>query len=704
VDSTATPGFVSNANLFWNSTSQAPIKYAGTKYATLAAFTAATGHDAASLQADPWFVHPVGGDFRLLPGSPAIDAADSSVPNWPATDAAGNTRVDDPATRDTGVGPVLYADRGALEFLPVGPPLAALTVRPSSGIAPLTVTADASRSADPDGTIVSYLYNFGDGTVVGPQAAATASHTYQQVGTFTVTVTVTDAEGGTAAATAPVTVAPPNEPPVAALTVTPASGTVPLAVTADASASSDLDGTLVAYRFDFGDGTVLSPQAAPTATHTYFRPGIFTVTVTVTDDLGATASVTVTVTVAAPQSWNFVENPSFEFGTRGWTAYGGATILQVPGGVEGAYALQVRGPASTATFGINDSPNWVGQTSAAGDRYRFTAWVRSPTSSARARLRVREYLNGVQVGGTTYSPFVALTPAWQPLLVDHVAQAASSSLDFQVLALPLAPGAIFETDHIAIRIVTTTSNQPPDGGIDSPAGDVTIGRCQSVHFTSTGSDPDNHLPLTYLWDFAGGEAQQRGEDPGHVEFCTLGTYIVTLTVEDSLGLADPTPARRVITVFPGRGDNQVGNPSFETDTKGWGTYGGSTIQRVAGGLEGAFALEVRGPASTATFGINDSPNWVAKTLAAGTPYSFSAWVRAEASTGRVRLRVREYLNGVQVGATTYSPFVPLTSAWQLLSAGHVAQAAGSTLDVQILDYPVAPGEVFQVDNIFIFVP
>jgi hypothetical protein len=177
--------------------------------------------------------------------------------------------------------------------------------------------------------------------------------------------------------------------------------------------------------------------------------------------------------------------------------------------------------------------------------------------------------------------------------------------------------------------------------------------------------------------------------------------MVTFTVTDSLGAADPTPASRVITVAVA---NLVGNPSFETDTNGWKAYPNTAtvIQRVPGGQEGAFALEVRGPAaSTAEFGINDSPNWVATTGAAGTRYRFTAWVRSAASTGQARLRLREYLNGTQFGPTTYSPVVPLTPTWQLVALDYVTQRAGSNLDVQVLDYPVTPGEVFQTDNIVI---
>jgi hypothetical protein len=127
-----------------------------------------------------------------------------------------------------------------------------------------------------------------------------------------------------------------------------------------------------------------------------------------------------------------------------------------------------------------------------------------------------------------------------------------------------------------------------------------------------------------------------------------------------------------------------------------------TIQRVAEGQDGAFALEVRGPATTTQFGINDRPDWVARTVAAGTRYRFTAWVRSAAHTGQAVLRVREYLSGTQVGLTLRSAGVTLSPAWQMLTIDLVAGAAGSNLDFQIIDYvPVTTGEVFQVDNISI---
>src|SRR5439155_18498376 len=98
---------------------------------------------------------------------------------------------------NTGRGSITYADRGALEFQPTAgnqPPVARLTVTPSSGTAPLTVSADASASSDPDRTIASYRFDFGDGTVVGPQPGSAATHTYA-AGRWTCRVTVTDNNG-----------------------------------------------------------------------------------------------------------------------------------------------------------------------------------------------------------------------------------------------------------------------------------------------------------------------------------------------------------------------------------------------------------------------------------------------------------------------------------------------------------------------------
>lgn len=93
----------------------------------------------------------------------------------------------------------------------------------------------------------------------------------------------------------PTSGAPVNQPPVASATPTPASGTAPLLVTFDASASSDPDGLIAGYAWTFGDGG--STGTGATVSHTYQSAGTYTARLTVTDNQGATGTKDMTVTV-----------------------------------------------------------------------------------------------------------------------------------------------------------------------------------------------------------------------------------------------------------------------------------------------------------------------------------------------------------------------------------------------------------------------
>jgi PKD domain-containing protein/carbohydrate binding protein with CBM4/9 domain len=249
----------------------------------------------------------------------------------------------------------------------------------------------------------------------------------------------------------------------------------------------------------------------------------------------------------------------------------------------------------------------------------------------------------------------------------------------------------------ATRTVTVTANQAPNGTINTPTANVTIAAGQSVNFTGTGSDPNNNLPLTFLWNFGGGATNSTVEDPGAVVFNTAGTYTVTFTVTDGLGLPDPTPATRVVTVnAPGTCTNLVTNPSFEAGITGWKGNGG-TISQVPGGSVGSFACRVTGTATTSSFALEDSPRSVASPVA-GTVYTFGASVRSDASTGSVRIRIIEYVNGVKV-ATVDGPPVTLSPSWQRLSGSYTATANGSNLYFTVKDSPIGISETFDVDDL-----
>jgi PKD repeat protein len=173
------------------------------------------------------------------------------------------------------------------------PPTAVLSVTPTSGIAPVSVSASTAGSSDADGTIAASQIDFGDGTVVMGSAG---THVYSVPGTYTILAKVTDDLGASSMATSTINVVA-NQPPKAVLNLTPSSGVAPVNVSASTAGSSDVDGTIAASQIDFGDGTVVIGSSA---THSYKLAGTYTVVAKVTDNLGASSTTTKTITVAAP--------------------------------------------------------------------------------------------------------------------------------------------------------------------------------------------------------------------------------------------------------------------------------------------------------------------------------------------------------------------------------------------------------------------
>ena len=143
---------------------------------------------------------------------------------------------------------------------------------------------DGTDSSDPDGSVVSYAWDFGDG---GTATGATPSHDFVTSGTRDVTLTVTDDEGTTGSTLVPVSVVRTNANPTASFT----AGCTFLVCSFDASASSDGDGTVSSYAWDFGDGeTDTTTGAVPS--HTYAAAGAYVVTLVVTDNDGGEGSTT----------------------------------------------------------------------------------------------------------------------------------------------------------------------------------------------------------------------------------------------------------------------------------------------------------------------------------------------------------------------------------------------------------------------------
>jgi PKD repeat protein len=240
-------------------------------------------------------------------------------------------RLDEAAVYDTALTPAqvlqhLQLGGGAVTNVP---PTAAFSA--SGG--DLTLSFDGTDSDDPDGTIETYAWDFGDGeSASGP--SPTTSHTYDAAGLYTVTLTVTDDDGGIGEVSHSFDVTA-NAPPTAAFT----SGINGLAVTVDGSGSDDPDGTIDLYSWDFGDGGTATGE---TAGHTYAAGGTYTITLTVTDDDGATGSMSSEVTVTPPVGPTTHAADAFERSVAtgmgsadtggGWSVSGSSANYSVEGG------------------------------------------------------------------------------------------------------------------------------------------------------------------------------------------------------------------------------------------------------------------------------------------------------------------------------------------------------------------------------------
>lgn len=468
-------------------------------------------------------------------------------------------------------------------------PIASFTATPTSGTSPLLVNFDASGSSDPDNDPLTYTWTFGDGT---SGSGVSPSHTYQNGGVYTATLTVSDGSASTSSTTT-ITVIAPNQGPTAAFTANPTTGEAPLAVSFDASTSSDPENDPLTYSWAFGDGnngTGVSPD------HSYLNPGTYTVTLTVSDgefsdqattvinalvpNLGPTAAFTATPTTGdAPLAVSFdastSSDPENDPLTYSWAFGDGNTGT----GVSPNHTY-LAGGVFTVTLTVSD-----GQSS---DQATTTITV-NPGNQAPNALFITSATSGPAPLTISFDAGLSSDPDDDPLSYSWtfgdggVANTITASHTFNLpgtylVVLTVGDGEL--SDQASISIEVTSGNVGPTAAFTATPSSGTVPL--TVGFdASSSSDPEND-PLTYSWAFGDGETAT-GVTSSH-EYVVAGSYTVTLTVDDG---EFSSTANATITV-DGDGCNvvEIDAEDFET---GWGIWndGGSDARRTTN--DAAFA-------------------------------------------------------------------------------------------------------------------
>jgi len=250
----------------------------------------------------------------------------------------------DVCTGGDGIGDTpMYVGSGYLDRYPLMVPYGQTGQSPTAtftyGPTPVTVSYpvwfDASASSDPDGSIRSYTWDFGDGTTRRDSYPST-SKWYDTRGTYLVTLTVRDNSEliGTFSQTIRV-----YSLPVASFTVTPAYPFLGQVVKFNASSSYDLDGTITSYDWTFGDQTTGSGVVVTHVYRTYY--GGFSVMLRVTNDIGlvsvAYQGVSVGYDPTPPQSAASYVGPR---GENGW--FKGNVTAELRGTDQGSWVASIQ--------------------------------------------------------------------------------------------------------------------------------------------------------------------------------------------------------------------------------------------------------------------------------------------------------------------------------------------------------------------------
>gem|GEM_PF-639845 len=597
-------------------------------------------------------------------------------------------------------------------------PVAVADADVMTGYAPLAVNFDGSGSSDGDGTIASYVWDFGDGSsATGVQV----SHSFDAPGVYTVELTVTDDDGDVGSSTLEISVIEkPNEPPVAVADADVMTGYAPLAVNFDGSGSSDGDGTIASYVWDFGDG---ASATGVQVSHSFDAPGVYTVGLTVTDDDGETRQDTIDVTVDSsvvnaqlaedyqvyssgdnPVDWldtgannSLLENDSlFKVFDIGGNRVFGATTTEtdihshyVGSGSEGWLSYEYSGRMM-----ITDPKGGIGVTFLSDYPNSDSYYRLRRTSSSAFHISPHPWPTATITGGITDSGVVPVANQWYRFRIQHEDDGTSTLIRAKVWADGALEPAGWQMDcydssplrrtHGTIGLWSyNTGSKYWDDLVVSPVTQVqfpevaiaaspTSGQAPlTVDFQVVRQDGEASLPEgTFHWDFDDGSGVVDGTSVSHT-YSNAGSYNVVLTLTlagalmaiegDRIDILVSEPDKPgVLTVLPADdlvSSGDVGGP-FTPSSK---TY---TLANT-----GDLPIDWEADVSTGSW-LDVSPTQ--GTLLGGTSTTVTVSIRLEAAS-LLPVQVDPYLDTV-----TFTNLTNATESFSRLAALTVHDTSGDT--------------------------
>lgn len=273
----------------------------------------------------------------------------------------------------------------------------------------------------------------------------------------------------------------PGSTPNAAPTATFGSACVGLSCSFDASGSADLDGTIAAYAWSFGDGAT---GATATPNHTYASAGSYPVTLTVTDNGGATGSTTSTVTVTNP--------PAGGIGFRGSdSSHANARKVHpvtVPASVQAGDGMLLFFTVSTDDAVVTPPSGWTEVDTVSSPNIVTTVWRRVATADdagTTVRVNTANYRNS----GMTLLAYSG-TNTTNPVAAVSAAKESTNLANHTTPTIAVADAGSWVVSYWADKTADTTAWSTPGGQVERAEG----AGPGTGHISSVATDGNGPLP------------------------------------------------------------------------------------------------------------------------------------------------------------------------------------------------------------------